>query len=207
MGNVFHDALKYFSDTVEKSEYGWFRVPEDKRTEWMGTGVGTGTGILRRKRTDRAGIGCLCGGTHDTDRSAHGLGISGTVEKRAPFCRNKRRFPSEIWNSCPAYLFFCRRKKRMRLQGRIDRIDVCREEGNLYVRVIDYKSGAQRFDLRYEYLLWTAAAAGSLFECCYGAGTAEWCGDGASGRQDVFTIIFRIPCWITKRRRIRHYGF
>lgn len=35
MGNVFHDALKYFSDTVEKSEYGWFRVPEDKRTEWM----------------------------------------------------------------------------------------------------------------------------------------------------------------------------
>ena len=34
--------------------------------------------------------------------------------------------------------------ERMRLQGRIDRIDVCRQDGNVYVRVIDYKSGMHR---------------------------------------------------------------
>lgn len=35
MGNVFHDALKYFSDKIEASEYDWFHVPEEKRTAWM----------------------------------------------------------------------------------------------------------------------------------------------------------------------------
>lgn len=37
--------------------------------------------------------------------------------------------------------------ERMRLKGRIDRVDICREQGNVYVRVIDYKSGSTRFDL------------------------------------------------------------
>ena len=37
--------------------------------------------------------------------------------------------------------------ERMRLQGRIDRIDVCRKDGKVYVRVVDYKSGSTRFDL------------------------------------------------------------
>ncbi|MCD8248666.1 MAG: PD-(D/E)XK nuclease family protein [Lachnospiraceae bacterium] len=36
---------------------------------------------------------------------------------------------------------------RMRLRGRIDRLDVCRRDGEVFVRVIDYKSGGTRFDL------------------------------------------------------------
>lgn len=35
----------------------------------------------------------------------------------------------------------------MRLQGRIDRIDVDEDEEHVYVKVIDYKSGNKRFDL------------------------------------------------------------
>ena len=35
----------------------------------------------------------------------------------------------------------------MHLIGRIDRIDTCRQEDKLYVKVIDYKSGNRRFDL------------------------------------------------------------
>lgn len=36
----------------------------------------------------------------------------------------------------------------MQLRGRIDRVDVCRGEDNqLYVKVIDYKSGATKLDL------------------------------------------------------------
>lgn len=49
MGNVFHDALKYFSDTVEKSEYGWFRVPGRQTDGRDGTGVGTGTESCAKK--------------------------------------------------------------------------------------------------------------------------------------------------------------
>lgn len=35
----------------------------------------------------------------------------------------------------------------MKLQGRIDRIDVCEKEDQVYVKVIDYKSGNTAFDL------------------------------------------------------------
>ena len=35
----------------------------------------------------------------------------------------------------------------MRLQGRIDRIDVDEDDAHVYVKVIDYKSGSQKFDL------------------------------------------------------------
>ena len=38
-------------------------------------------------------------------------------------------------------------KEKMRLQGRIDRIDVCEEQDRVYVKVIDYKSGSTGFDL------------------------------------------------------------
>lgn len=36
---------------------------------------------------------------------------------------------------------------RMRLRGRIDRVDTCEAEDKVYVKVIDYKSGSRRFDL------------------------------------------------------------
>lgn len=37
--------------------------------------------------------------------------------------------------------------EKMRLRGRIDRIDICEDEEHVYVKVIDYKSGSRKFDL------------------------------------------------------------
>src|SRR5699024_2069125 len=33
------------------------------------------------------------------------------------------------------------------LKGRIDRLDVCREENRLYLRIVDYKTGSTSMDL------------------------------------------------------------
>lgn len=38
-------------------------------------------------------------------------------------------------------------EEKMRLRGRIDRIDTCEDEEHVYVKVIDYKSGNRKFDL------------------------------------------------------------
>lgn len=38
-------------------------------------------------------------------------------------------------------------QERMKLRGRIDRIDLCEDEEHVYVKVIDYKSGNKKFDL------------------------------------------------------------
>ena len=39
----------------------------------------------------------------------------------------------------------------MRLRGRIDRVDVCEDDDNVYVKIMDYKSGAMGFDLQKVY--------------------------------------------------------
>lgn len=39
------------------------------------------------------------------------------------------------------------KQERMYLQGRIDRIDTCREDDTVYVKVIDYKSGSRSLDI------------------------------------------------------------
>ena len=38
-------------------------------------------------------------------------------------------------------------EEKMKLKGRIDRIDTCEDENHVYVKVIDYKSGNHKFDL------------------------------------------------------------
>lgn len=38
-------------------------------------------------------------------------------------------------------------EEKLRLRGRIDRVDVCEEEDKVYVKVIDYKSGNRDFSL------------------------------------------------------------
>lgn len=38
-------------------------------------------------------------------------------------------------------------QEKMRLRGRIDRVDTCETEDKVYVKVIDYKSGERKFDL------------------------------------------------------------
>ena len=37
--------------------------------------------------------------------------------------------------------------ERMRLYGRIDRIDLAQDDGNVYVKIVDYKSSERKFDL------------------------------------------------------------
>ena len=38
-------------------------------------------------------------------------------------------------------------KDRMRLMGRIDRMDVCETQEKVFVKIVDYKSGDKNFDL------------------------------------------------------------
>lgn len=38
-------------------------------------------------------------------------------------------------------------EEKMRLKGKIDRIDTCEKDGEVYIKVIDYKSGNKSFDL------------------------------------------------------------
>ncbi len=146
MGNVFHGALKYFSDQIEESPYDWFHVPDEMRDAWMEQ-------ALERAMEDYADR-VLSGRAQD----AYVLERVRRIGKRTAWAvlrqLQKGSFvPEETEVSfrnleqLPSVSLLLSEDERMRLQGRIDRIDVCREEGKTYVRVIDYKSGSTRFDL------------------------------------------------------------
>lgn len=146
MGNVFHSALKYFSDAVEESSYDWFHVPDEKRDQWMEDAL------------DRAMEDYADRVLSDRAQDQYVLERVRRIGKRTAWAILKQLqkgsfFPEETEVSfrnleqLSSVTMILSEDERMRLQGRIDRIDVCRENGRAYVRVIDYKSGSTRFDL------------------------------------------------------------
>ncbi|MDO4260591.1 MAG: helicase-exonuclease AddAB subunit AddB [Eubacteriales bacterium] len=146
MGNVFHDALKYFSDAVEQGGYGWFHVPEEKRILWMEQ-------ALTKALETYAEQGLL-----DQAADAYTAARMKRIGQRTAwaileqirkgnFAPEQTEVSFRNLEQLSSVSVLLSGDERMRLQGRIDRIDVCREDGNIYVRVVDYKSGATRFDL------------------------------------------------------------
>ena len=146
MGNIFHGALKYFSDAVDESAYDWFHVPEEKRIQWMEE-------ALERAVEDHADRVLS-----DRARDQYTMERIRRIGQRTAWAvlRQLQKgafFPEETEVSfrnleqLQSVSMILSEDERMRLRGRIDRIDVCREDGSVYVRVIDYKSGSTRFDL------------------------------------------------------------
>ncbi len=146
MGNVFHAALKYFSDAVDASPYDWFHVPDDKRDQWMEE-------ALNRAMEDY-GDRVLSGRAEDQ----YILERVRRIGKRTAWAVLKQLqkgafFPEETEVSfrnleqLPSVTMLLSEDERMRLRGRIDRVDICKQDGKTYVRVIDYKSGRTKFDL------------------------------------------------------------
>ena len=146
MGNVFHGALKYFSDRIEESPYDWFHVPDEMRDAWMEQ-------ALERAMEDYADR-VLSGRAQDAYVLERVRRIGRRTAwailrqlQKGSFAPEETEVSFRNLEHLPSVSLLLSGDERMRLQGRIDRIDVCREDGKTYVRVIDYKSGNTRFDL------------------------------------------------------------
>ncbi len=146
MGNVFHGALKYFSDAVEASPYDWLHVPDEKRDLWMEE-------ALERAMEDYADrvLSDRAQDQYTMERVRRiGKRTAWAVLKqlqKGVFIPEETEVSFRNLEQLESVTMILSEDERMRLRGRIDRIDVCRENGNTYVRVIDYKSGSTKFDL------------------------------------------------------------
>ncbi|MCD8196993.1 MAG: helicase-exonuclease AddAB subunit AddB [Lachnospiraceae bacterium] len=146
MGNVFHDALKYFSEAVEAGGYGWFQVPDEKREEWMAQALEkavqeyTEEGLLADERDAYT--------LKRMERIAQRTAWAVLEQlKRGEFLPEETEVSFRNLEQLPSVSVLLSENARMRLRGRIDRLDVCHRDGEVFVRVIDYKSGSMRFDL------------------------------------------------------------
>lgn len=146
MGNMFHEALERYSNHMEERGYHWFDVPEDVKEELIQQAIeetlGSGFDSLlfqqartaylleRMKRILRRTVETIAAQVESSHFSPEGYEISFS------FAENLE-----------AVNFILSDEEKMRLRGRIDRVDTKKEGNHVYVKVIDYKSGNREFQL------------------------------------------------------------
>ena len=146
LGNIFHRALELFSGKLERSSWSWSDLPDETREEFLDEAVKEavkdyGQGVFfdsarnkymieRAKRILGRTVWAVC------LQVRAGKFVPAGFEVSFQAVENLRAVNISLGET-----------ERMRLKGRIDRIDLCCEEDRVYVKVVDYKSGSTSFDL------------------------------------------------------------
>lgn len=146
MGNIYHDVLERFSKGIEMSEYTWFDIPQEAQD------------ALLSQSMEDAIAGSGIGDVFEDARNSYLLKRMETTAKRTIWAlmlqvRKGKFVPSGFEVSfsraerLDAVQFQLGEDEKMRLRGRIDRIDTYETDDKVYVKIIDYKSGNTSFSL------------------------------------------------------------
>jgi len=143
MGNVMHELLQSFGKMLEKEQLDWICIDEEQIEDFLEhaieeVSVSYGGAILTEgaknryykeqlKRIVKRSVKTL------QEQLRHGSFIPYAYEKEF---RHIYDFNSSGQN-----------KGQLLLKGRIDRIDTCSREDEVFVKVVDYKAGNHKFDI------------------------------------------------------------
>lgn len=146
MGNIFHRVIEVFSRRVERSPYTWFDLPEDIRDQWaeecvqetareyggdiLNSSARNAYMVQRMKRIMKRTVWALC-----------------EQVKAGQFVPSNYEVSFSRVEGLDAVNIALTAEDRMKLTGRIDRVDTCVDGEKVYVKVIDYKSGNTSFDM------------------------------------------------------------
>lgn len=146
IGNIYHAALKIYGDLVKKANKQWRDISDELRDEWSDYSLDQA--VLEY---DDIGIYDSATNQHVIERMKNVLrqtiwALSFQI-KKGKFEPEELEFSFNQTNDIDAIKFALNEEKRINLQGKIDRIDVAKDDNKIYVKVIDYKSGNMKFDL------------------------------------------------------------
>ncbi|MDE5716378.1 MAG: PD-(D/E)XK nuclease family protein, partial [Lachnospiraceae bacterium] len=146
MGNLFHGVLEEYARRLKERGYTWFDFPKEEG----------------RKLVEEALTACAAayGETilYSSARNRHLLTriqriLNRTVNTLQTQLRKGQFLPEafevsfDMLEDLDSLNIALSEKEKMRLRGRIDRVDIGETKDRVYVKVIDYKSGERRFDL------------------------------------------------------------
>lgn len=146
MGNIFHKTLELFSRRLEESSYTWENLPKETGDAWMEEFVDLLTadyGNTVLQSTARNAYASLRM-KRILKRTVWALGEQ---VKKGRFIPESYEISFSSVSDLEAVNIELSTEEKIRLTGRIDRIDTCKEENKVYVKVIDYKSGNASFQL------------------------------------------------------------
>ena len=146
MGNVFHRVMELFFKKMEAGSYTWETLPEEVRDAWADACLSQviadyGNTVLQ-----------------STARNAYVVERMGRIIRRSiwalqeqlklgSFTPGKFELSFSQVSDLEAVNIRLSEEEKIRLQGRVDRVDRCEEENRVLVKVIDYKSGSTAFQL------------------------------------------------------------
>lgn len=146
LGNLFHKALEAFSKKVRESEYSWKTIPEDVQSRYVSEALQS---AMDENLNDVF---------YSSARNQYKIKTVERIMKRTIGVL-KTHLKNSAFEPDRFELHFGKREKlkeaelslkdgrKMFLQGTIDRVDICEEDDQILMRVIDYKSGAKKFEM------------------------------------------------------------
>ncbi len=146
MGNVFHSVLEEFAHKLEESGYTWFNFPE----EFGRSAVAEAMEMIAAQYGNTV--------LYSSARSAYAVKRMERILTRAVltmqyqirkgmFVPGSYELAFSKVSDFESVNIALSEEEKIRLRGRIDRVDTCVSDDKLYVKVVDYKSGKRQFDL------------------------------------------------------------
>lgn len=146
LGNIFHDAIDRFSTKLKTNSLNWHTITDEERDLLVTESVNEaatdyGNYILKSSKRNEYMINRVLRITKRT--------IWALCEhiKLGEFEPSAYELKFSYLDHIDAIHIPLSKDEKMTLQGRIDRVDVCKEDDEVYVKVIDYKSGNTTFDI------------------------------------------------------------
>lgn len=146
LGNIYHTVLERFSALLSQNQYTWFDFPDEEGERLLEEALRSCTVEYRETVL------------YSSARYEYMIQRMYRILKRTVLTL-KEQLKKGSFVPSHFEMSFSRveelasldltltGEEKMKLKGRIDRIDTLEDEGHVYVKVVDYKSGNQKFDL------------------------------------------------------------
>jgi len=146
MGNLFHRALEVFGERLSAHGYTWLTFPEEESGTLVAEALLAcaavyGESVLYSSERNKRLLGRIERILNRTVRTLR------TQLQKGRFQPAAFELSFDSLEELDSLNIALTEKEKIRLRGRIDRVDLCEKDDKVYVKVIDYKSGERRFDL------------------------------------------------------------
>lgn len=146
MGNVFHGVLELFAGKLREADRTWFDFGEEEAGVWLEEALNAYT----------ASYGDTV--LYSTARNEYAINRMHRILKRTvltlqhqlqkgSFLPEDFEFSFTVADSPETLDLTLSEDEKLKIRGRIDRMDTYVEGDKVYVKIIDYKSGSKKFDL------------------------------------------------------------
>lgn len=143
LGDIYHQVLERFATKLDENNISWMEYTSEQSDKWIDEILRSitdvyGETILLSSARNRAMIGRM---SNILKRTVDGLSYQIRRGTFMPTDFEKKFSGKRVLTKDDGTKF------EMSVTGKIDRIDLFEENGRLYVKIIDYKSGNKDFDI------------------------------------------------------------